>query len=633
MLCWAAVKRTRAFAFLALLFLTLVLFMVCLAVVARTRTGANFQLEGQKDIAALYAAEAGVAEALARWSEDATKSWAPAVYQRTLQDGEGSFEIRFDAAHSRNNLNNPAAADGPRGPASVPGLTALLIVTGRAQGKERTLEVLVGRSGLISSPAALLGQRAVHLAGNVTVTGVRSMQDRSEVPADLVVLNSEDSAGHATWDGAGELNVSGAITSNSGNSAAISPAFGSGNVSNGVLPEQSRTAPATVDISARVSSAFSEPHNTPVLSGPATTLSAGNHCLSNPVIYDGDLVLDGANLYVNGDLHLNGSIKGTGSVFVTGDTVVQGTTTIQASDQAGVALFSRGDVELTGFNGSQYLETFMARAGSNGVPYSEHLQNFKHWSREMLQAARDGNAAPATLPGKVGQSRFGNDVTIQTGWTNMSDFDTYYGALCVDVGDNYAGLATTQANDNPIRNLTIALSQGSSPPETQQFLLEKFRELRPVDPNITVALQQVMAPNSHKGFFGPRKDVGADCALRTNNVLAGSDDSLFDHANDTYNNTTFMPTDRRAALHSKIVNVLEMMDFDHPGMAYFQGVVYTQGNLRASNELRLVGGLFAVGPNSRIQLENGVWVTYVPELVQQAGNSLGLVGVRQWLRR
>lgn len=68
-------QKSQGVAFLSVLFLTLVVLMSLGVIVTRTRLGAQFQLQGQHSVAALYAAEAGIAEALACWHED--KTWAP----------------------------------------------------------------------------------------------------------------------------------------------------------------------------------------------------------------------------------------------------------------------------------------------------------------------------------------------------------------------------------------------------------------------------------------------------------------------------------------------------------------------------------------------------------------------------
>lgn len=91
--------------------------------------------------------------------------------------------------------------------------------------------------------------------------------------------------------------------------------------------------------------------------------------------------------------------------------------------------------------------------------------------------------------------------------------------------------------------------------------------------------------------------------------------------------------DLRQDMLSRVVSALKEINLNQPGMAYFQGTIYTEGDFVAKNEVKILGGLYAVGPNSDVRFENHVEVTYVPEIVRQAGTSLGNVGVKQWLRR
>jgi len=622
-------------AFLSVLFLTLVILMSVGVTVSRTLQGSKFQVQDQHAIGAFYAAESGLNEALAELH--ANKSWQPALYTGSVNDGLGRFEIRFDAAHSVNNLSGDSPMASFRGAASVPPYQALLVVTGFAGPRSKTLEALVSRGGLFPPGTALMSQLGIEFHGSVTVTSVQNLQENSPQPADVSVLNTANSALHASWDGVGQINIAGAVNSNSDNPGAIGSNIAAGNVS-AVHLGQHQSAPRNLRIGDRVSQAFTQGFPSASLSGPATTLSPGNYTLSNPATYNGDLVLAGANLYVSGDFRLNGSIRGTGSVFVDGQTEMRGSTTLSGQDSVGVALYSSGDVTLTGLNGSQFLTAFMASAGSdgNGVSYTQHLANFRQFTRQMLLAVEAGLSSPSLLGN---YSRFGNPPEIQGGG-GLSDFDGWYGALVADVPWNdYGNTGVASIHTNPVRRLTQALEAGASSP-TRDFLLQKFRELRPVPTSVDTLAAQVGDPLSTHGLLGNRPVSsgfgGVDLAqvsAHLDLLRNGSDNALFDVFNDVVNNTTLVPPADRVRLQNRVLSTLRELDFDRPGMAYFQGIVFTEGNFVARDEVRVVGALYAVGPSSRVRLENGVFVTFVPELAARAGQALGTVLLRQWVRR
>jgi hypothetical protein len=627
-------KRHSGVAFLSVLFLTLIVLMSVAVTVKRTLQGSQFQVQDQHSVAAFYAADSGVAEALSRWQDN--KNWAPALYTGTLNNGNSRFEIRFGAAHSVNNLEGDAPRSSYRGAGSVPPYQALLVVTGFAGSRTRVLEVMVARGGLFPPGAALMTQERLTMQGDVTVTAVRSLADNAPQAADVSILNDADTSNHASWDGNGAINVDGAFNSNSDNAGAIPANIAAANVS-AVRRSQHNAPPRNLRIADRVSEALSAGYPQPALTGPSTTLAPGNYTLSNPGMYNGDLVLNGCNLYVSGDFRLNGSVRGNGSVFVTGATEMKGSAVITGQDNAGVALYSAGDVTLRGFNGSQFLSSFMAGAGAdeNGVTYSEHLNNFRTYSSRMLQAVADGMSAPSLLGN---YSRFGNTPGVQSG--SMSDFDAWYAPLIADIGwDNYNNTGVPAIRTNPTRRLTVALENGAASP-SRDFLLKKFRELRPMPTDVTTIQTQVMHPSASQGLLGSRPVSSGIGGVDLNQIdgfvdalRAGADNGLFDILNDAVNNTTLVPTWERQQLYHRALSTFREMDFDRPGMAFFQGIVYTEGNFLAEDELRIVGAMYAVGPHSRVTLRNGIRVTFVPELVARAGQALGTVHVRQWLRR
>ncbi len=206
---------------------------------------------------------------------------------------------------------------------------------------------------------------------------------------------------------------------------------------------------------------------------------------------------------------------------------------------------------------------------------------------------------------------------------------------------NYGNSGVQAQHTNPVRKMTLALELDPASSPTKDFLLQKFQDLRPLPTSISTIAAQMSHPLSGQGLLGSRPVSsgfgGVDLALIGPAVAAirnGADNAIFDTLNDVLNNTTLVPQAwERESLYQRAHSTFREMHFDRPGMAYFQGVVYTEGNFEARDELSIVGGLYAVGAHSQVTLRDGVWITYVPELVAQAGQALGTVHVRQWVRR
>ncbi len=75
---------------------------------------------------------------------------------------------------------------------------------------------------------------------------------------------------------------------------------------------------------------------------------------------------------------------------------------------------------------------------------------------------------------------------------------------------------------------------------------------------------------------------------------------------------------------ARTINTMEQNSLDKLGTSFFEGVIYTQGNFTAGNDLRILGSLLAKG---NITLQNGVTIVQIPELTRRTGQSLGTVVV------
>lgn len=632
-------KHRQGIALISVLLFIAIVFMAVIVVAQRASQGAQFQREDEYDLAAFYAAEAGVEAALSRWSEDATKTWGLNVGDEQIDipllDGQATYSIRFSSAFSVNNFNQASAADCALGPASLPPEMAYLVVDGQARGRTRRLEVLVARSGLVENPAALLGAAQIELSGNITLNGLRTTRDNTQVSADLVCLNTSNSAELIRQVGPGDIDIDGVISSNSPHSQSISTTLSGANVSGGNLTSQNRSNPDRVDIVGRVQAKAGLGLPAPTLTGTSTQLANQDYYVPAGLSYNGDLVLDGSNLYIEGNLDLNGSISGSGSVFVNGETLVFGDSSVTSGDATGVALYSEGNLTLSGFDGTRLLTDLTSVSGNdvNGVPYSTHLANFLKWTGEMNTLIGPEPTGVTTNFGHGG-SLFDERILALT----LTADATWAAANMASI-TNSAGspMATTPEQAGAQLKLTELVAAQADSPSTR-FLTAKFRELNGGDFGVTggTDIGEYLGPFGRPAD-GPASWTGND-SLR--NALEGRTSHGFFRTlgsvwpqlwDGSYPEADLVA--RRNELWHMARNTMNQMNLDKPGAAYFQGLIYSKGDIVAQNDLQVIGAIMAAGPTSRIRLNNGVGVTFVPELARGAGSSLGKVGVRTWIRR
>lgn len=422
-----------------------------------------FTMQGRQDVVAQAAAESGIALALSELSQDG--SWAVDLIDQRLPETDSYFTLRWGPAHCVNNLASDSATDGPMGPATVPSRSAYLVVEGRSGSKVCHLEAIVGPHGLQRVYPALITSGNVSFGKNVDVTGVMSLANPKPTQADIISTKGGASSDIISWTGDGHLNVEGSIVSNGEHASAISSTVRTGHVTGDFEHGQSNAVSTDINIEARVAAKSSATQ--PVVTG-STTLTAGDYYFPSGLsLAGGDIDLQGANLYVRGDLKLNGSLKGKGAVFVTGETTLSGDATIVTGDEQNVALYSKGDIKLAGFDGTQALANWVLTSGNdtNNVPYSEHFNHMQAWlkrlgeiydtARVAFDAAQDmpASSLPIMTVNDHNPKIFGN---AQVGGGYTSEFDYYLDILAhkTEVGStSYRGNAFHWTQSNPIGEL------------------------------------------------------------------------------------------------------------------------------------------------------------------------------------
>lgn len=141
-------------------------------------------------------------------------------------------------------------------------------------------------------------------------------------------------------------------------------------------------------------------------------------------------------------------------------------------------------------------------------------------------------------------------------------------------------------------------------------------------------------PNdNYSGLFRFHSGPADSQATITKVLSSGEADGVFDAINDCWNDSSIIVgRERQDQLLGRIGGTLQALDFNRIGTSYFRGLLYTEGNLVADNDLIIEGSLVGAGANSDILLSD-VKLVYVPELGRRAGETLGQMGVRTWIRR
>ena len=619
--------KHRGIALISVLLFSAVFLMMIGALAWRVKMTGYFTGQNRDDLAAQGAAEAGLARALCELTAD--KAWATNLPVQVLPNSSASYTLVWDATHSVNNLVPDTNADGPQGPASVPAHSAYLVVDGVCGLRTCRLEAVATASGLINNSPAMATTGNITFGNDVAVSGVRSLGDTTSIPANIVSTKSTGESGIISWSGTGTAAINGSVYSNGSSTSAISSNLNSSVVSGKTKSQQAATPPSRIDITSKVLA--KNMATTPTLSGTSQALASGDYYFPSGVNYNGDLELNGANLYVSGNFQLNGSIRGNGSVFVTGSTQFQGDAQVVAGEEQQVALYSKGDVTLDGMNGTATLTSLASSgAGADGVPYSTHLTNLKAWGNQLQNIQKRASerfaadplaAMDATDIGVTDASGaakiFGN---AGIGGSYSSDFDYYTDILGFSVGNNYRGVALDGKYTGVVPKLYQMVVDTASSGPTKDFLLKKLAVLRdPADTNRGVLAH-------HTSGTDVQNDLLASLAT-------GNSEGLFDALNDCWFDSSFLTQGRREKLLRNLAGSFQALDMNRIGSSYFRGVVYTEGDLVAKNDLIILGSLLGVGTNSNLKLENSIKLIYVPEIARRAGDTLGVVSVKSWIRR
>lgn len=542
------------------------------------------------------------------------------INNQAITTMEGQFSVNFVTAgtnavgplESVNNLKGTNTVNGPRGDDTVPPGVLDLVVVVEVAGEQKVFETL------IRSPQALALQPAIGAAGNirlrgdVTVDGIESTSTNNPVDGGLhsseAGATAQDVITYVQNDPTDSALVTGKVTTSSASSLAID--MGVATVDGGIETGQAGAAVTDPRIVDTVASKAGATGFSPPGFGDAA-LTPGEHYASGTVTVQGDLQLDGSDLYVNGDLEVNGSIYGDGSVWVTGETHFRGDAAIRTNEQS-VSLLSHGNVHLEGFGGLDYLDSFVANSGDPVLVKT----------LDDTRAAMDGLAAilAVSSPADLDHSGSADDGT-QSFRRALADPTPY-----TDPDDNPAPAGSEL---DTLTTLATALSAQPSGP-TRDFMVERLG-----------SLQRFMRDNDNS----PATMI-QDLAEWQAGDLSGDGywDSIAEYQN-------FTGLTIPAGTFEQLYNWGENMTFDKLGTSSFQGTVHTDAGFLGENEVAVIGQIQATGKNlgaatltsaqgedveaGDVVLSNGSHITYCQEYVDksQALSGGGEWAVDVWIER
>lgn len=555
-------SRRQGLALITVLLFSGIFLMMVVALFSSVRGELFVSQNFRNQTAALYLAETGLWDAVSQLEADPT--WTTGFQKKSLPGVEGTYTVEFNtdgAPYSPNESvnNHDGASDANfRGEGFVPAGCASLVVTANVGGYERQVEALVRiGGGIYPAEAPLMASGRIDLRGEVNIDGRKSQSDPTRVDADVHSNKADPDPDIIVWDQNGTApSIDGKVSTVAPNGSAINlgPSLApTGGTEVGAarknIPdvnilakvEQNRGAPA----------AAVSPTGTTTLSPASATETDTYH--GGDLSLQGDLVLDGVNLYVEGDLHVNGSITGSGSVFVSGSTTLQGDARIASATPETIALFSEGNVKLSGFNGTEYMDSLAANDPNIASAWTQLSDSIRDY-QTVLDQPGAGISAPT-----------------------LSQLDS----LAAEIGGGPAG-ATAPPVTVPGRRIAVArilidALQGQPASSAKASMTKKFEDLDSLffgyingSPEEAIALQNLAAGRITRGGF--------DSAIDRFNTLSGTE---------------------KIQVKNLIKSYVDSIDYNRLGAAYFQGMIFTHGSVYTDAEVTVQGAVAAFDNGSQ----------------------------------
>ncbi|MCE7869220.1 hypothetical protein DYH09_02455 [bacterium CPR1] len=495
---------------------------------------------------------------------DARADWDVGFDRKKLSQMEGFYSIKFhsgpgrpDEDESVNNLTGATPVNGYRQGHQIPPGCVELVIIAEVGGATRTIRTMVGGTPASSTMAGMMAGGNILLRGNVVVEGFSTLTTGAQaVQANLQSNRPDSAAGVIRWVSANpgdRASVSGAVRTVSADAAAIdfgpdATAYQAGSFEVGATA----VALGRVDIVGEIGNHTGDP--APAINPIGTNnLPAGACYQGGDLVINGDLSLDDTNLYVDGNLTVNGSVTGTGSIYVKGDTSFQGDAAIYTNNVKGVALFSEGNVRLTGLDGTAYMDAVTTSNPQAAIWWQD--------AQDTMQA----------LNGRIQTSLANPNAKIMQ--VGPQYIDEMRQVLGTDANANHA---TWDGRTRDATGKLQAYLNTQPASSSRDFMLERLDYM-----------QRVFADDNN-----PYNPVG----VKGRDVL-----KEWDQGGDSYYGLIDAATDAvyGSPQHvEQMLNLIMRIDYEKMGSSYFQGTIYTNGWFHASNEITVVGSLTSGGDRS-----------------------------------
>lgn len=527
--------RKRGSALVAVLIMGLVLFTLLKALIILSHGNAFRAMTYQNRVLAGYALEAGVADAMTQLKS--TPGWTAGFSDKPLRNGHGTYTVEFAPASatpgptdSVNNLTGVGVVDGPRGAATVLPGTAEIVVIAQVNGVRRQALVVVAGSSGSTLSNDMIAAHNILMRGNVKVDGIADLETGAAVDAGLHSQVGGGASNTVVWApilGTEILEVAGTVSSVSTNPAAVDLA--SGAPAGGIQLGAAMQAAPNIDIAARIDGATG---TAPTVAGGGT-LTSGNWKISGDLNVVGDLVLEpGSKLYVDGNLNVLGSISGTGEIYVKGNTKLEGDIRLTSAD--GVGLFSKGSVELSGFNTAAYMSNVLA-----SDPGAQSVADAAMASLAEVQCLFDTNNTSQLLEGNAEHDLLHDELDRLTG----------------------------SAGGEDLLGQMIDKFQSEPPGPSRDAVIAKLQDLK------RMASEETGNDPVPDWYSGANQEPGV-----IENAMHQGDPALL----------------------REVLTCFTQSSTEDLGNTFFQGTVYTDGYLYASNSVTVVGAVYATGRNTTI---------------------------------
>lgn len=542
----------RGLALVTVLLFSMILMMMVIALYRSVEGELLVSQNFRDQQGATFLAEAGVMDAVAQLETD--PDWTAGFQDKTLPGIPGSYTVTFNTTGAPySNLESVNNSDGSggdnyRGTAMVPAGYVDVVCTAKVGSQKRTLEALVNvGGGLYQVDGAMVSTGRIDMRGDITVDGRAAIGDPTRVDGDIQSDLNDPGNNLVTYDGSGTALFDGKVSTVGSAAAAIN--LNGATPAGGTQTGASAKNPQEVNILGKIA-AHSGATPFSVNSTGTTTLSpsGGDNKLYHSgdlVITDGDLVLNGVELYVDGNVSIKGSITGEGTLYVGGKTTFEGDARILAATPDKVGLFSEGDVKLTGFDGTAYMNSLATGGQISSSAWQQLGESIQDYQTQL-----------------AGSPVFAPVSTIDCLSQEISGYPH---------GPFVLPNPVTVAGRQPDVTGTL-ISQLKNLPQSSQRdkMISKLTQIRDL---------------FYSEVNGSAAEYNALANLAQGRLVKGAFDSAIDNGQ-----TQFL---------SYMRSYVDNIDYDHLGSAYFQGLVFTHGSFYADSEISILGALVAKNNGSQ----------------------------------